>query len=242
MEQRMILIIFFAFFFLAACTPNEHKNSNEGVANDSAHSAQGNVDKLMASDYAKIMEYHVDFGARAGNSVKAFPFLQFYDADSTLINSILRSEDCKYVIAVLGVDNAKSFSVDFIGSNKDGTEGLPGSNPDYEKIKEKNKALIDLLDPSNLPLGLDDFPLLIKMEKDDFNTIRDLTKCPKYFGYLGIDPTDVQHLTVSILGCDKEGFRVNPMHINDNLPGGETWPIANFTFLKKSQAGDTKLP
>jgi hypothetical protein len=160
------------------------------------------------------------------------------------VNEILDDKDATFLIAVIGIRengaSEKKLYFDIVGSNKSGngvSEKIP--EPVYKAIKGRQKAFKEKIKvDGKIPIGLKDFPLVIKMEKSGLERIRNVTKCMYYHFYPSIDNdcskvakiSGEPYFTISILGSEADSQIVSRQHTQSGLFGEETWPRQNFTW------------
>lgn len=197
----------------------------------------------MRTPFSCIKDYNDALDTR----LKCYPITiqTRFPIDLARIDKIRQATKCRYFLAVFGFQKA-IFSVSIIGSNEKGNDVSPIYRPaDYPQIRWDYMALINELKKAGgkIPLNLNDFPLVIKMDADEIIDIIKETKCKNLLGYLGIESqSGVEKLTISILGSDASGINPHPGHLDGTIDGSETWPLKNFTFFKTWKSTDIVLP
>jgi hypothetical protein len=93
-----------------------------------------------------------------------------------------------------------------------------------------------------IPLGLNNFPWIIAMEKTELRKIKDGTRCKKYLFVPAIESgwpdgspnSDSVHFTLCVLGSERHSDTVSGQHTLSvaALAGQETWPRVNYVWYR----------
>jgi hypothetical protein len=206
---------------------------------------------FKAECYQKIMDKHTEFVTNNhndnANNVTGLSATDYIVIDRSGIDAILKNKE-KSILSVMGWDGHK-LTVDVLPIDSAATPVLPNGSP----LKMKQDAL-KMKIGTKRPLGLDAFPLLIKMERNGFERIEDATSCRSFLFFPCIqkewendphaDENHKRHFTLGVLGSEPDRDVVNHLHIGKNvkqgekrklvalssLYGEETWPEANFSW------------
>jgi hypothetical protein len=219
------------------------------------------------TDYGVIRAISDAFKKLKNNGPK-LPAPDSFIIDASTVDTILANPKDSFVLAVIGIEH-DSLHVDIVASNELGTALSPNIPTDsLDKLKGRHKAFktkVHKNDHDKSPWKLDDFPLVIKMDKSGLHRIKDSTSCKYYIFYPSIeegwntghdDPQKkhYKHFTLSVLGSNPTNNQINPVHYQEkpspnniliinnvkslyNIGGEETWPEQNFTWYSTPQNG-----
>ena len=142
-----------------------------------------------------------------------------------------------YVLAVFGLMKGRVV-LSLLPSNSEGSR-LGEPPPNLENIVSYQDALQKRLE-GGIPLGLDTFPLIIKMETNNLMRIITETKCQFLAFSLGIE--NEKKLTICVFGSD-DGRNPHRLHFNGiaSVLAEETWPDKNFTYYALVRETDVVL-
>ncbi len=206
-----------------------------------------NLDILAKTPYSTIMKMHDSFDRSRSHEIKLNKKVRF-ELDVQTLN-LLKGQELESITAIFGVvgRSSKDLTAQFEAETKNGEKILLTPAVTDRNSKELAKLIRDA---NKFPIGLKDFPNTIKMDGIGINRIIRETGCKKLFFYPCIengwkndivtDPNRIVHLTLGVLGSDKEGDRVHDGHkiphgLVTAIYGEETWPYANFTWYGNSK-------
>lgn len=199
---------------------------------------------LDATKLEKVLDLNIKFQKQrdASNDLNADNYLI---VPAATINQILDDKTAMLLLAVLSL-NGNKLNIHFLASDKTGQSVTPKPPGNYGSIKKEHTQLKEKIKNDNKsPLNLSDFPLVIKMGKDDFIRLRQATKCQSYIifpmietGWGNPDPKANQdiHLTLGIVASEQNSDEINEQH-KSGLPTGESWPEDTFTWFSNPAGG-----
>jgi hypothetical protein len=201
-------------------------------------------------DIKTLNERFIAYSSAHHNLTFKKPYVKI---SANTINKLLDNNNFKFVLAVMGIDdkdtNKKELQIDFIGSDANGTGIGDPNTADLDKIKKRHKGLKDKSDPTKKLrlIGLNDFPIVIKLDKESLGRIRS-AGCEHYYFYPGIDTSwrdhapdeNTIHFTISVIGgelrrCLSNGkLDTSLLKPNEQTarPAEETWPYDQFIWYE----------
>lgn len=128
-----------------------------------------------------------------------------------------------------------------IDKNKDSLLGNTG----YEYIREYADALQKRIDPNRIPFGLKNFPVYIRMERNELTKLIGDCRGSYLLAVPGIEPANGtnpnEDFTISFLMIDEKDRAVDPHHYSGTarIQGQQTWLPTNKTYIP--QKGNPKF-
>lgn len=235
-----VLLSVFIFIFSYSCQSQVYKHKSK-----TKRSSQLVVPEPVDPSVIKTLNYSFRNYLASHPDLTFHPNYDYIKVPANTINRILDNHESSFVFAVMGVDYAatkKELQIDFVGSNTDGTRVSDQTvfKPDAETHNRHN-GLKDKHNRSNrLPLiGLNDFPVVIKMDTASLWRIRRAPHDRFYYFYPGIDASwkdganddNSVHFTVSVLGTTLTKNRFAA------VAGEETWPRSSFVWYSSFPIG-----
>lgn len=182
---------------------------------------------LKAVPLAEIDKYAKEFVDRMRNERKIVSTPGWATMPVDLLKKIAGTMKSKFIIGLIGLKN-DYLTISVIPSNEQGNRMIE-KDAKKHNIAKTNLADLKLRLKEGLPLKLDKFPLLIKMEADNLIRMANETDCKLILFFLGIEP-ETNKLTICAAGSD-DGKSIHRAHYEKSIMAEETWPEDNFIYF-----------
>jgi hypothetical protein len=217
--------------------------------------------------YGDILDKNENFLARTKPG--ELTSVKFIKVPRRKVDDILKDTNAKYIVAIVGT-KGRALSIDVAGLDKNNNVIFPNdTQTEVWAIKMNHKNFkTNTKHDAKTPIGFKDFPLIIKMDKSEIDSIGKQTLCVNYLLFpceeteWSLSPNDnipdsrKVHFTIGVLGSDKkDGNIISPEHTRANssrffllfqkplalAPGAETWPYENFSWYYMSNTDPTRI-
>lgn len=186
---------------------------------------------VIPTSYEIVMKLNAAFNEWQTKNKPRLRFPSFLAIPVETFDTINKETDGTNYVAITGTDGTR-LTVGFAGTSSVITRLQENVPTDFERTVSFNEALRRNYSRLGLPPELEDFPLAIKMPKDNIDRVIGETGCKYLLLFPGLENN---RITLSILGSEPDSPTPHILHVTDVVRAEETWPDEDVTFLIKKQ-------